>query len=79
LQQFHPALVGAQGVVEVPLATRGSVRLHGELWRAESAEAGRYVAVGTTVVVREVRGLTLAVDPAPTPARRRVTLRPSRR
>lgn len=55
------ALIGARGVVEVPLAPRGQVRVSGELWRAQAVEATPLPA-GTRVVIRGLRGLTLVVE-----------------
>jgi membrane protein implicated in regulation of membrane protease activity len=40
---------------------RGQVFVDGALWEADCAEGA---AVGTRVVVRRVRGLTLEVEPA---------------
>jgi membrane-bound serine protease (ClpP class) len=54
------ALVGAEAIVQQPLAPRGQVLVHGELWMAES---GSPVDAGDRVRVRAVQGLTLLVDP----------------
>jgi membrane protein implicated in regulation of membrane protease activity len=54
-------LLGERATVTGACRPRGMVRAHGELWSAE-CEAG--AAVGEEVVVREVRGLTLVVEPA---------------
>jgi membrane protein implicated in regulation of membrane protease activity len=53
-------LVGRRAVVSVDCMPEGQVRVVGEIWRAR-CDAG--AGVGTTVVVREVRGLTLVVEP----------------
>jgi membrane protein implicated in regulation of membrane protease activity len=55
-------LVGARGRTVEPLAPEGYVKVEGELWRAVAT--GGEIAAGADVVVREVRGLTLRVEPA---------------
>ena len=56
-------MIGSQGVAIVPLAagTEGMVRVHGELWKAESSKS---VHEGETVRVLRVEGLKLYVEPA---------------
>ncbi|HYL86533.1 MAG TPA: nodulation protein NfeD [Candidatus Angelobacter sp.] len=56
-------LIGSSGVVTSALksGTEGMVRVHGELWRAESAEP---VTEGRTVKVLRIEGLKLYVEPA---------------
>ncbi|HXY23040.1 MAG TPA: nodulation protein NfeD [Candidatus Acidoferrum sp.] len=56
-------LIGTNGVVTTALkaGVEGMVRVHGELWRAESANA---VEEGKTVRVTKVEGLKLYVEPA---------------
>jgi len=56
-------LIGSSGVVTSALqaGAEGMVRVHGELWRAESAQP---VAEGKTVRVTRVEGLKLYVEPA---------------
>jgi membrane-bound serine protease (ClpP class) len=54
-------LIGERGEVLAECRPTGSVRVHGEIWKAE-CEAG--AAVGEAVVVKAVRGLRLAVEPA---------------
>jgi membrane-bound serine protease (ClpP class) len=56
-------LIGAQGVAVARLSagTEGMVRVHGELWRAESS---RPVQEGETVRILRVEGLKLYVEPA---------------
>jgi membrane protein implicated in regulation of membrane protease activity len=56
------ALVGRVGVVAGDCMPEGQVRIAGELWRARCAGGA---TAGDEVVVREVDGLTLVVDPAP--------------
>ena len=56
-------LIGSQGIAIAPLpaGAEGMVRVHGELWRAESS---RPVQEGETVLVLRVEGLKLYVEPA---------------
>ena len=56
-------LVGTTGTVTTALQTgaEGMVRVHGELWRAESSQP---VAEGQTVKILRVEGLKLYVEPA---------------
>jgi membrane protein implicated in regulation of membrane protease activity len=54
-------LVGRRAVVAADCMPDGQVRVAGELWRAR-CEAG--AAAGDEVVIREVDGLTLVVEPA---------------
>jgi len=56
-------LIGAQGVAVARLSAgaEGMVRVHGELWRAESP---RPVQEGETVRILRVEGLKLYVEPA---------------
>jgi membrane-bound serine protease (ClpP class) len=56
------ALVGMTGIAQEPLAPRGQILIHGELWQAESPQP---VAAGEQVRVRVVEGLTLLVDRIP--------------
>jgi membrane-bound serine protease (ClpP class) len=56
-------LIGLQGVAVAPLPAgqEGMIRVHGELWRAESS---RPVREGETVRILRVEGLKLYVEPA---------------
>jgi membrane-bound serine protease (ClpP class) len=54
-------LIGEIGIAETPLAPSGKVFVHGELWDAVSSVS---VPAGASIVVRQVAGLTLRVDPA---------------
>lgn len=54
-------LIGEVGVVQVALNPAGKVFVHGELW---DAIAPTGVEAGRNVVVRDVRDLTLQVEPA---------------
>jgi len=53
-------LIGEIGVAQTMLAPSGKVFVHGELWDAVSAIP---VPAGEQIVVRQVDGLTLRVDP----------------
>jgi membrane protein implicated in regulation of membrane protease activity len=53
-------LVGRRAVVSVGCRPQGQVRVAGEIWQAR-CDAG--ADVGDPVVVREVRGLMLVVEP----------------
>ncbi|HEY1799675.1 MAG TPA: nodulation protein NfeD [Terriglobales bacterium] len=55
-------LVGEIGMAQTALSPSGKVFVHGEIWNATASGA---VAAGQTVVVRNVDGLLLLVDPAP--------------
>lgn len=57
------SIVGAQGIVEKPLAPLGYIRVRGELWQAEMVGDSRPIDRGETVQVRGIRGLTLLVQP----------------
>jgi membrane protein implicated in regulation of membrane protease activity len=54
-------LVGRRAIVSVACRPEGQVRIAGEIWRAH-CDAG--ADVGDAVVVREVDGLMLVVEPA---------------
>jgi membrane-bound serine protease (ClpP class) len=53
-------LIGKTGVVKTALDPMGRIQVHGELWSARSRTP---VAVGQTVRVTAVDGLTLEVEP----------------
>lgn len=57
------ALIGQRGLVVAPLAPAGYVRIRGELWRAEAPAGSQPLAPDTVIVVREVRGMTVLVEP----------------
>jgi membrane-bound serine protease (ClpP class) len=61
-------LVGETGVAQTSLAPQGKVFVHGELWDAISSTE---VLVGQLIVVRQVDGLTLQVEPLPLAQQRR--------
>lgn len=56
-------LVGETGIAQTALSPQGKVFVHGELWNAVSSSE---IPLGQKVVVREVDGLTVQVDPAET-------------
>jgi membrane-bound serine protease (ClpP class) len=60
-------MIGAQGVVVEPVSNGhdGMIRIHGELWRASSAQP---VAEGESVRVLRIDGLKLYVEPSDSPA-----------
>lgn len=58
------ALVGALGIAQEKLDPEGYVRIGAERWRAVAAGECAPVAAGAPVRVREVRQLTLVVEPA---------------
>ena len=53
-------LIGQKGVAKTPLNPTGQIFVHGELWSAVSSEP---VALGESVVVNKLEGLTLEVAP----------------
>jgi membrane-bound serine protease (ClpP class) len=53
------------GTARSPLAPRGKVFVHGEIWDAVTAEGDRPIATGERVEVLAVRNLTLAVRHRP--------------
>lgn len=55
-------LLGEIGITQTPLSPAGKVFVHGELWDAVSSVS---IAAGERVVVRQVDGLVLQVDPLP--------------
>jgi membrane-bound serine protease (ClpP class) len=55
-------LIGEIGLTQSALSPQGKVFIHGELWDAISSAN---VPAGQPVVVRQVKGLQLSVDPAP--------------
>ena len=55
-------LIGETGVAQTTLSPAGKVFVHGELW---DAVASANLPPGQLIVVRQVDGLQLQVDPAP--------------
>ncbi len=54
---------GDTGITAEKLAPAGYIKIRGELWRAETADKTRTVPAGKEVWVKEIRGLTLVVEP----------------
>ena len=54
-------LIGELGIAQTPLLPQGKVFVHGELW---DAVASVNLESGQTVIVRQIDGLQLRVDPA---------------
>jgi len=57
-------MIGETGVAQTALSPQGKIFVHGELWDAVASSA---LPVGQLVVVRQVDGLTLQVDPISVP------------
>jgi membrane-bound serine protease (ClpP class) len=55
-------LIGEIGLTQSALSPQGKVFIHGELWDAVSSAN---LPAGQPVIVRQVKGLQLSVDPAP--------------
>ncbi len=53
-------MIGETGIAQTTLSPQGKVFVHGELWDAVSSHE---IPIGQLVVVRQVDGLTLHVDP----------------
>ena len=62
-------LIGEIGLAQSALSPQGKVFVHGELWDAISSAN---LPAGQPVVVRQVKGLQLSVDPAPSAQRTQV-------
>ncbi len=58
------AMLGAIGIAQQPIAPRGQILVHGELWQAESDTP---ISPGDSVRVRAIRDLTLLVERIPAP------------
>ena len=56
-------LIGRSAIARERIDPSGYVRVGAELWRAELAPGAAAVEPGASVRVREVRGLTLIVEP----------------
>jgi membrane-bound ClpP family serine protease len=57
------SMVGARGITQNRLAPSGFIHVRGELWKAEVWGAGRPIEIGEKVKVRNIKGLTLVVQP----------------
>lgn len=55
------SMVGERGIVKKRLDPSGYIQIGGELWRAESVEAGLPVEIGQVVQVIKMEGLKLLV------------------
>jgi membrane-bound serine protease (ClpP class) len=55
-------MIGETGIAQTGLSPQGKIFVHGELWDAVSSAD---ISVGQLVVVRQVDGLILRVDPIP--------------
>jgi membrane-bound serine protease (ClpP class) len=53
-------MIDSVGVAQTELAPAGKVFIHGEIWEARAATK---IAPGARVRVKEVKGLTLEVEP----------------
>lgn len=66
-RRVHPGdpfcMIGLQGAAQEKLAPSGYVLVRGELWRGEVIGPHPSVEKGEMVQVREVKGLTLLVEP----------------
>lgn len=56
-------LLGVHGTAKERLAPSGFVQVHGESWQAEAIPGIAAIEKGERVIIREVRGLTLLVEP----------------
>ena len=56
-------LIGERAIARGRLSPSGHVRVHGELWKAELVTDNVTVEKGQAVRIRNVRGLTLLVQP----------------
>ena len=59
----YRSMVGARGLTKDRLAPSGFIQIRGELWKAEVWGGGRPIEKGERVRVREMKGLTLLVQP----------------
>lgn len=60
--RFGPRPIGKRAEAIEPLEPSGYVRVDGELWKAEALGPGMRIPAGSTVVVRDARGLILLVE-----------------
>ena len=64
------AMIGGLGITRTALDPVGQIEVRGELWQATldaPTPSGQPLPLGTSVRVRDVRGLMLLVEPADTP------------
>lgn len=57
------AMIGERGVALEPLAPEGSIRVHGEIWKARAL--GTSIPQGRSVIVRELREFRMLVEEVP--------------
>jgi len=57
------SMVGLHGIAKNNLTPSGYVEVHGELWQAEVVQGAPFVESGGGIRVKEIRGLTLIVQP----------------
>ncbi len=57
------SMIGARGISQNRLAPSGFIHVRGELWKAEVWGGGRPIEIGEKVKVRDIKGLTLIVQP----------------
>jgi membrane-bound ClpP family serine protease len=55
------SMIGERGIVKKRLDPSGYIQIGGELWRAESVEAGLPIEIGQVVKVIKMEGLKLYV------------------
>ena len=67
------SMIGKQGITRERLAPSGYVLVQGELWKAESAEAGQSIESGKFVRVVKMEGLKLFVIPGESEVRSQKT------
>ncbi|MGQ9646880.1 MAG: NfeD family protein [Thermodesulfobacteriota bacterium] len=60
-KELH-SLVGIEGIVEERLAPTGYIRVHGELWQAETIGPETCIERGERVRIRGIKGLRLQVE-----------------
>jgi len=58
------SLIGKPGVVRQTCQPRGTVKIESTIWNAESID-GSTIPQGTSVIVKDVEGLRVFVEPAP--------------
>ena len=56
-------MIGTRGIAKENLSPSGLIQVRGELWKAELMDGRSTVEAGKIVKVRDVRGLTLLVNP----------------
>lgn len=57
------SMIGTLGITQNRLAPRGLIHIRGELWTAEVWGGGKAIERGKKVKVRDIKGLTLMVQP----------------